>query len=230
MSQANRYFSSDTLAFLRKLARHNQRDWFETHKSEYEELVRAPALQFITDVADDLAVISPHFLAQAKKVGGSLMRVQRDVRFSKDKQPYKTNIGIQFRHEQGKDVHAPGFYVHIAPNDCFVGVGLWRPDAPALGKIRDAIRDTPDKWRIAQSDKTYHKYYTVSGESLTRPPRGYDVNHPFIDDIKRKDFIAVSAMGDDAVISPQFKKQVLARFRAADAYMQFLCNALTLRY
>lgn len=106
---ANRYFTSNSLSFLRKLASNNNRDWFKENKTTYEETVRSPALQFITDMADELAMISPHFLAQPRKMRGSLMWVYRDVRFGKDKRPYKTNIGIQFRHEQGKDVHAPGF-------------------------------------------------------------------------------------------------------------------------
>jgi uncharacterized protein (TIGR02453 family) len=226
----NRYFTADSLSFLSKLARNNNRDWFEKHKADYETMIRTPALQFITDMADDLPLISPHFLAVPKKMGGSLMRVYRDVRFGKDKRPYKTNIGIQFRHEQGKDVHAPGFYVHIELNDCFVGVGIWRPDAPTLGKIRDAIVEQPAKWKNAISSKSFSKQYVPSGESLTRPPKGYAKDHPLIEDIKRKDFIAIATLDDNEVLSPRFKKQVLDRFRAADKYMHFLCNALTLRY
>lgn len=226
----NPYFTADSLSFLSKLARNNNRDWFEKHKTDYETMIRTPALQFITDMADDLPLISPHFLAVPKKMGGSLMRVYRDVRFGKDKRPYKTNIGIQFRHEQGKDVHAPGFYVHIEPNDCFIGVGIWRPDVPALGKIRDAIVEQPAKWKNTISSKSFSKQYAPSGESLTRPPKGYAKDHPLIEDIKRKDFIAIATLDDKEVLSPRFKKQVLDRFRAADKYMQFLCDALALRY
>ena len=133
------YFSDETFQFLSSLALNNNRVWFEENKQRYEDAVRTPALRFIDDIAVELAAISPHFLAIPKKVGGSLMRVYRDTRFSKDKRPYKTNIGIHFRHEVGKDVHAPGFYLHIAPGECFVGVGVWRPDSRALAKIRDAI-------------------------------------------------------------------------------------------
>ena len=227
---ANRYFTPKTMTFLRKLAGNNERDWFETNKAVYEETVRTPALQFIADMADDLAFISPHFLAQPKKVGGSLMRVYRDVRFGKDKRPFKTNIGIQFRHEQGKDVHAPGFYVHIEPGECFVGVGIWRPDAPALGKIRDVIAEQPNKLHAATNVKAFNKHFVLSGESLSRPPRGYAKDHPLIDDIKRKDFIAIAAIQDEQVLDTRFKKYVLDRFKAADNYMQFLCKALDLRY
>ena len=169
-------------------------------------------------------------MAQPKKVGGSLMRVHRDVRFGKDKRPYKTNIGIQFRHEQGKDVHAPGFYVHIEPGDCFVGVGIWRPDALALGKIRDVIAEQPGKWETAISGKAFNKLFTLSGDSLTNPPRGYTKDHPLIEDLKRKDFIAIAAVNDDQVMRAGFKKLVLDHFQAADDFMQFLCQALELRY
>jgi len=218
------------MTFLRKLAKNNNRDWFEKNKSVYEETVRTPALQFITDIADDLAVLSPHFLAQPKKVGGSLMRIYRDVRFGKDKRPYKTNVGIQFRHEQGKDVHAPGFYVHIEPGECFVGVGIWRPDSTALGKIRDKISVQDKKWLSVINEKSFKRHFELSGESLTNPPRGYAKDHPLIGDLKRKDFIAISPLSDASVLTARFRKQVLDRFRIADSYMQFLCKALELRY
>lgn len=226
----NRYFTAATLSYLRKLAKHNQRDWFEQHKADYEETVRTPALAFITDIAADLAVLSPHFLAQPRKVGGSLLRVHRDVRFGKDKSPYKTNIGIQFRHQQGKDVHAPGFYLHIEPQACFVGVGLWRPDAPALGKIRGVLVDAPDRWKAAISGKAFRQHFELSGESLSRPPKGYAKDHPLIEDLKRKDFIAITTLTDEHVLSARFKKLVLDRFKAADQFMRFLCRALELRY
>jgi uncharacterized protein (TIGR02453 family) len=226
----SRYFTNKTMSFLRKLDKNNNRDWFQEHKDVYEETVRNPALDFIDDMAGDLAKLSPHFRAQPKKVGGSLMRIYRDVRFSKDKRPYKTNIGIQFRHELGKDVHAPGFYVHIEPGDCFVGVGIWRPDAPSLGKIRDVISETPSKWKKAIGNKTFNKHFRLSGESLSRPPRGYDKNHPLVADLKRKDFIAIAPFKHKLALEPGFKKMVVSRFKAANDYMEFLCKALALRY
>lgn len=225
-----RYFTEDTLGFLRALARNNHRDWFQANKSRYEETVRTPALTFIADMTDELALISPHFLALPRKVGGSLMRVHRDVRFGKDKRPYKTNIGIQFRHEQGKDVHAPGFYLHVEPNECFVGVGIWRPDAKALSKIRDTIAEYPDKWLAAIGTERFQHHYTLRGDSLSRPPRGYAKDHPLIDDLKRKDFIALSSLADEHVLDARLMSRVLDRFKAASGYMQFLCGSLALRY
>ncbi|WP_126456821.1 DUF2461 domain-containing protein [Sulfuriflexus mobilis] len=227
---ADPYFSPDCMRFLRNIAKNNNRDWFTENKMVYEEVVRTPALRFIADMADDLAILSPHFLAQPKKVGGSLMRIYRDVRFGRDKRPYKTNIGIQFRHEQGKDVHAPGFYVHIEPGECFVGVGIWRPDSPALGKIRDRICEHGDKWQSAINQKTFKKHYELSGDSLINAPRGYAKDHPLVHDLKRKDFIGISRIDDDSVLSARFRNKVFDRFKVADSYMQFLCQALELRY
>lgn len=227
---AKRYFSSQTMSFLRQLASHNQRDWFERHKPGYEEAVRGPALEFIADMADELALLSPHFLALPKKVGGSLLRVYRDVRFSRDKRPYKTHVGIQFRHECGRDIHAPGFYVHVEPGGCFVGMGIWRPDALALAKVRDAIAEQSGKWRSVVGNKTFTRQLGLSGESLLRAPRGYPKDHPLVDDLKRKDFIAIARLEDEQVLSPRVRQLVMRRFKAADAFMQFLCSTLDLLY
>ena len=227
---SNPYFTSQGMSFLKTLDKNNNRDWFHKNKEEYEDLIRTPALNFIDDIENDLTHLSPHFLAIAKKVGGSLMRVHRDVRFGKDKSPYKTNIGIQFRHEMGRDVHAPGFYVHIEPDDCFIGVGIWRPDSTALGKIRDAIIERDKHWLDAKNVKAFKKNFVLSGEALKTAPRGYDKNHPLIEDLRRKDFIAISQVEDKKVLSKDFMPYVIKRFTEAEPYMQFLCQALTLKY
>lgn len=226
----NPYFTTQGMSFLSELDANNNREWFHENKLRYENLIRTPALNFIDDVEDDLAHISPHFLAISKKVGGSLMRVHRDVRFGRDKSPYKTNIGIQFRHEMGRDVHAPGFYLHVEPGDCFLGVGIWRPDATALGKIRDSIIERDKQWLDAVNEKAFKKNFDLSGESLKTAPRGYDKNHSLIDDIKRKDFIAISPVDDKKVLSKNFNNIVMERFAEAETYMQFLCKSLSLKY
>ena len=227
---ANRYFTPNTFDFLSALAANNHREWFDEHKPLYEATVRLPALNFICDIGVDLAKLSPHFLALPKKVGGALMRVNRDIRFGADKRPYKTNIGIQFRHEVGKDVHAPGYYLHIEPGDCFVGVGLWRPDASALGKIRDAIVDKGDAWLKARDDKIFNQKFSLAGDSLTNAPRGYAKDHPLLQDLKRKDFIAIAPLSDAAVSAKNFYPKVVEHFAAATPYMRYLCKALDLRF
>jgi uncharacterized protein (TIGR02453 family) len=227
---AHPYFTQDTFDFLSALAANNRREWFEAHKPDYEASVRTPALNFIRDIAGDLAMISPHFLALPKKVGGALMRVNRDVRFGKDKRPYKTNIGIQFRHEVGKDVHAPGFYLHIEPQDCFLGVGLWRPDPLALGKIRDGIVDGGDAWLAARDDKNFRRKFELAGDALANAPRGYPKDHPALHDLKRKDFIAIAALPDAAIIAKSFYPKVVEHFAQSTPFMRYLCQALALRF
>ena len=124
-----RGFNSATLAFLRELEANNNREWFKLNKSRYEEHVLDVALQFIESMQRPLANIAPEFVAMPTRVGGSLMRVYKDARFAKGKSPYKTNIGIQFRHELGKDVHAPAYYVHIEADSAFLAAGMWRPES-----------------------------------------------------------------------------------------------------
>ena len=226
----DRYFTRQTSAFLSALAANNQRERFEAHQQDYEDVVRTPALEFISDMADEMPVISPHFRALPKKFGGSLMRIYRDTRFSKDKTPYKTNIGIWFYHEIGKDIHAPGYYVHIDPNDCFVGIGLWHPDADTLAKIRNAIVEHGDAWVAARDDKIFRKNFSLDGDVLTNAPRGFAKDHPLVEDLKHKDFTGLAELSDATVTSKNFRPQVVERFKQAEPYMRFLCKALELRF
>jgi uncharacterized protein (TIGR02453 family) len=226
----DRYFTKQTFAFLSALAGNNNREWFEAHKQEYEDFVRTPALDFITDMADEMPAISKHFRALPKKVGGSLMRIQRDTRFSRAKTPYKTNVGIYFRHEVGKDIHAPGYYVHIEPGSCFVGVGLWHPDADTLFKIREGIVKNGETWIAARDDMDFRRHFSLEGDALANAPRGFAKDHPLLEDLKRKDFIGFAAMSDASISLKNFRPQVVERFRQAAPYMRFLCEALELRF
>ena len=219
-------FKPESIRFLRQLKKNNNRDWFNENKSRYEEDVLDVALNFIQSMHDPLQAIAPHFTAIPKRMGGSLMRVYRDTRFSKNKTPYKTNIGIQFRHEQAKDVHAPGFYVHIDPDEVFLGVGLWRPDSDGLAAIRDKIAHQQQQWLRVRDDKTFKRYFHLSGQSLTRPPRGFDKDHPLVEDLKRKDFIAVRNLDIDEATQPRFQQKVETSFKAALPLMRFLCKAV----
>ncbi len=224
------YFTPSTFAFLSSLAANNKREWFDEHKPDYEGFVRSPALRFITDMAEQLPAVSPHFRALPKKVGGSLMRVQRDTRFGHDKTPYKSNIGIQFRHEVGKDIHAPGYYVHIEPGECFVGVGLWRPDADALFRIREGIAQNGEEWVKARDNMAFSKHFELVGNALSNAPRGFAKDHPLLADLKRKDFIALATLSETQVTSRNFRTLVLERFQQAQPLMRFLCGALALRF
>ena len=225
---AGRYasFEPHTIAFLQQLAANNNREWFKENKTRYENDVLDVALRFIQSMQDPLAAIAPHFTAVPTRIGGSLMRVYRDTRFSKIKLPYKTNIGIQFRHERAKDVHSPGYYVHIDPDEVFIGVGMWRPDSDPLRQIRERIKARSTEWNLAIGKTAFRRNFRLGGESLQRPPRGFDKDHPLIDDIKRKSFIAVRNMPVADCLRPQFQRTVETAFKQATPYMEFLCSAV----
>lgn len=223
-------FTKATLGFLDELAANNNKVWFEANKPRYEALVREPALELITAMAPLLAKFAPHFRADPRKMGGSLMRVFRDTRFARDKTPYKTNIGIQFRHELGKDVHAPGFYLHVARDECFLGAGCWHPEAEALGRIRDLIAAQPERWFAVRDGKKFAALWALAGDSLTRPPRGYAADHAAIEDLKRKDFIGLAPLSPADVIGPGLVKLAASRFAAAAPFMRFLCDAQGVQY
>ncbi len=221
-----RYFTPKLFAFLRDLGENNDRDWFRAHQDDYEEYIREPALDFINDFARPLKAISEHFVADSRTVGGSLFRIQRDTRFSKDKTPYKTNTGVQFRHFLAKDAHAPGYYVHIQPGECFMGVGIWRPETKVAYAIRQHIADDPAGWKKASRGKRFTDVFTLGGDSLVRPPRGYDEDHPDIEDLKRKDFIASTRLTQKMITSDTFLEDFTAHCKRATPFMRFLCEGV----
>jgi uncharacterized protein (TIGR02453 family) len=224
------FFSENTLCFLKEPGNNNNRNWFNDHKSRYEEDVREPALAFIRAMKPELERFAPHFVAEDKRVGGSLMRIYRDVRFSKNKQPYKTNIGIRFRHEQGRDVHAPGFYLHIEAHEVFVGAGIWHPDAGTLKKIRTYIDAHPTRWLDARDHPAFSKVYALAGNSLKRAPKGYGIDHPMIEDLKRKDFIGVAPLLPELILQDDLTGLISSYFEAATPFMQQLCRAVGVPY
>lgn len=223
-------FPKGLVLFLRELSKHNNRSWFEANRERYETQLREPAFEFIATMAGPLKKISPHFSAIPKKAGGSLMRIHRDVRFSKDKKPYKTNLGIHFRHVAGKDVHAPGFYFHVDPQEVFLGAGIWHPDSEALGRIREAIDDDPAAWKKAKGNKSFTSKFELSGDSLRRSPQGYSADHPSIEDLKRKDFIGIFRLDHDDLLEPDIIEQTVAAFRTAKPFMAFLCKGVRVKF
>ncbi|HEY6598135.1 MAG TPA: DUF2461 domain-containing protein [Pseudomonadales bacterium] len=219
-------FDPSLLGFLDELKHNNERDWFAQNKDRYESLVREPALDFIVAMGPHFDRFAPQFEAVAKKMGGSLMRVFRDTRFGRDKTPYKTNVGIQFRHAQGKDVHAPGYYMHIEPGGHFIGAGLWHPEPDALAGIRNAIVERPKVWKNARDAAALRRIYTLDGGALKRPPRGFPSDHPLVEDLKRTDFIATASIDDDELFRKDFAARVAKKFEAATPLMSFLCRAV----
>lgn len=217
------FFRPEVFDFLRQLKRHNNRDWFAKNKQRYEEVVRDPALLFIGSFAAHLHRLSPHFVADARPARGSLFRIYRDTRFSNDKTPFKTHIGMQFRHANGKDVHAPVFYLHLEPDNCFAAGGVWHPDNNAVTKIRLAIVDEPEQWAKAR------RKLELEGDTLKRPPRGFDPNHRFIEDIKRKDFVASVELSEAQICGPRLMQDFTTACRSMLPLVEFTSRALGLR-
>ncbi len=224
------HFTPALFDFLAELAANNEREWFRANKSRYDGDVKEPALRFISDFAPHLGRISPRFRADPRANGGSLFRIYRDTRFSKDKRPYKTHTGIHFRHEAARDAHAPGFYLHLQPGNVFAGVGIWRPGGPALRGIREAIDEDPDAWLRASGDRRFRASFELAGDSLIRAPRGFGVDHPLIVDLRRKDFIGVARLDEDAVLSPDFMTVFAELCRDAGPFQRWLCGALRLPF
>jgi len=220
------YFSADTFRFLRDLADNNERAWFSENKARYESQVKEPALRLIQDVAPLLTKISSRFHASPR----SLFRIHRDTRFARDKSPYKTHVGLHFRHERAKDAHAPGYYLHVEPGNVFAGVGIWHPDSTALRRIREHIVDSPDVWKRASRAKGFTAVFELEGSRLSRPPKGFDPDHPLIEELKWKDFTALTPLDERFVRGARVPQDLVEIFGAGTPFMRFLCDALDLPF
>src|SRR3954452_20062327 len=165
-------FTPELFAFLRDLEANNNRDWFTANKDRYVAEVQEPALAFVEDVGLRLPEVSRHFVADPRATGGSVFRIYRDIRFAKDKTPYKTHAGIQFRHERARDAHAPGFYLHLEPGSVFMACGTWHPDRDTLHATRRATAPRPGRGRAIVDEPAFAQRFRLGGETLKRPPAG----------------------------------------------------------
>jgi uncharacterized protein (TIGR02453 family) len=230
-------FTPALFHFFRDLKRNNEKPWFEANRQRYEEDVLDPCRTFVLAFRPHLRAISEHFQAEPKVQGGSLFRIHANLRFNPGGPPYKEQTGIQFRHLGGKDVHAPGFYLHLEPEGdpggaatsrggCFAGMGTWHPDPPTLRAIREAIVEDPEGWKKAAHGRAFRNELSLAGDSLKRGPTGFDLDHPLIDDIKRKDFIAVAPLTEADVVSDGFLELFADRCRRAAPFVRWLCAAV----
>lgn len=223
-------FTPATFDFLNELSKNNDREWFSEHKSRYVDDVLTPAVTLVQSLEKPLRKVAPFLVADARRSGGSILRIYRDTRFSKDKTPYKTHVGIQLRHDAGKDIHSPSIYIHIEPGQSLVAAGCFRPEAAALSAIRTAIDTKPSQWKRARDDKQLRAESTFWGESLKTAPRDYPKDHPLIDDLRRKDFIAIFSLTDKQATSDQLDQWIIQRIKWSKPYMRFLCEALGVPY
>ena len=220
------HFGPGFFKFLRELRENNNREWFLANKNRYESQVKEPMLGFIADFGAHLRKISGKFDADPRPIGGSMFRIYRDTRFSRDKSPYKTHVAAHFpHHDGGKDHSAPGYYLHLEPGTCFGGGGLWHPDGPELQKVRERIVNRTKEWKAIAGSSI-----SIGGESLKRPPAGFDPGHPFIEDLKRKDIFATMHFSERDVCAPDFVERYSEVCRTAAPLVEFLTKALGLAW
>ena len=220
------HFTPGFFRFLRDLKAHNDRAWFQANRERYVADVEAPMLQFITDVGERLPEISSAYVANGRRVGGSMYRIYRDTRFSADKSPYKTWVAATFKHRSStKDVPTPGFCLHLGPKECWAGGGIYHPEMPTLTKIRQHIVADPKGWAAVRKSGI-----EIEGDTLTRAPAGFDPKHPFVEDLRRKDFYGGAEFTERAATSDGFLDKYLDCCREVAPLMQFLTKALGLRW
>jgi uncharacterized protein (TIGR02453 family) len=197
-------FPPGALRFLRGLERHNEKAWFETHRADYETQLKTPMLAFIEEVDARLGTLAPEIVGTRR----SLFRIHRDVRFSRDKRPYKTHASCWFYHrDAGRAVGenaahgGAGFYFHVAPGEVYVGGGVWMPPRPALARIRDAIVEDPDGWEALMQDRAFRRRFggLEREQMLKTMPRGFSKEHPSAEWLRFQSFTAGRRL-DEAVI------------------------------
>jgi len=214
------YFTPGLFEFLSDLKANNDREWFKANKDRYVDEVEFPFKRFVEAAGLALRDINPAF------GGGAPFRIYRDTRFSHDKSPFKTNVAAHFTHRNRREMHSlPGFYVHLAPGHNIAGGGIWRPEPPSLGKVRDRIVEEPAEWAEVKAAMP-----EITGESLKRPPNGYDANHPYVEDLKRKDFVAMTSFTEEEVCRDDFLDRFVEVSRGIVPLMAFLTRALELEW
>jgi len=208
-----------TIEFLKKIKNNNNREWFLKNKSEYDTIIRDNKEKF-TAIYDKLK--------QSDSIEKMhVFRIYRDVRFSKDKTPYKTNFGVAF--ERSKPLFRGHYYIHIQPNNSFVGGGFWDPTPEELFRIRKEFEfDTTEINKIV-SEKTFVKYFEkLEGENgVKTAPKGFDKNHSAIDLIRKKQYVVMRKFSDDEIFSANFQKEVMATFLALRPFFDYMSEVLT---
>lgn len=228
------HFSDASLRWLRSLARNNRRDWFEAHRTEYEEHVRGPMADLVREMDVRMAAFAPEMVGDPKR---SVFRIHRDVRFSSDKSPYKTNAGCWFFHgggssKVGREAHGggAGFYFHLEPGRSFAAGGLWMPPRPALQRLRAAIAADPRAFeRLVRAPKFARRLGRLSEEAmLKRAPRGYAEDHPALPWLRYTSFTASRPIPDAEILSPRLTRTLVTDFTALLPLVRWLNGELGL--
>jgi uncharacterized protein (TIGR02453 family) len=211
--------------FLRKLKRNNNRQWFEKHKEDFETDVKLPMQSIISSLQPYFDSFAPQFDINPKR---SLFRIYRDIRFSKDKTPYKTHVAAHFvLRGKPKGVEGSGFYLHIEPGEIFLGGGIYTPDSDQLKSIRRAIAERSKEFLMIVSDKSFvRRFKKIDGDKLQRVPRGYDPGHPMAEWLKLKQFFVGVEWKQEKCLKKSFIEEIAKVYEEATPLVMFLNDAL----
>lgn len=215
---------ASTLGFLKSLKQHNNKAWFEENRKQYES-AKGDVESLVVAVLKALSKYDKGYAEMLPKQ--CMFRINRDVRFSSDKSPYKTNMGVYFN-PGGKKAHNPGLYLHIEPGQCFAAAGVWMPEAPYLAKIRQEIDYNFEELKKILKSTAFKKHFPQAlseNERLQRPPKGYDEANPAIELIKQKSFVVSAPVSDAEIIDKHFLKKLIPVFEAAMPFNRFLQQA-----
>ena len=218
-------FTPATEKFLEKLTKNNNRDWFAEHKTEYENEVKLKAQSLILALEQAFAVAGLPYMADIKK---SMFRINRDTRFSKNKDPYKTNLGLFFPYKAEESGHRPieaaGLYYHLEPGESFIAGGLYMPMPDQLKAIREKIANDWEEFEVITNDKKFKKEFPKMfySESLKRVPAGYPQDHPAAEWLKMKGFTAYCDIDFIDSYSPKLVKLLINKAAVAMPFHEFL--------
>jgi uncharacterized protein (TIGR02453 family) len=225
-----RLFEPDLFRFLGELRTHNNKPWFERNRPRYERVYKDALASFVTEFGPRLNGISPYLVADPRPVGGSVMRIFRDTRFSKDKSPYRSYTVIHFGHRDAGEGRAPGLFLYVAADEISAGGGLWHPAPAVAHSIRTAIARRPREWLDATASPSFRNRFELTGGSLKRPPPGFPRDHPQIAELMRRDFVASTDVPRSEFTSPHFLAYYEGVGRDLRPLLRFLCNAVGLPF
>lgn len=220
-------FTPRTLAFLRGLKRHNDREWFNAHRDEYEREVKARMVALVERLALDLREFAPELNATPR---ASLYRINRDTRFSADKSPYKTQIGLLLQHRDLPRHQGACFYLEIGPGGCMVFGGMYRPEPVELQAVREHIAAHFARFRaIAEAPSFKRAAGRIEGDELQRVPRGFAKDHPAAAVLRKRQFLFGRDYPAAFALAPTYYRQVLALLRHMAPMVRFLNEPLVAR-
>jgi uncharacterized protein (TIGR02453 family) len=218
------HFTGDSLRFLRALKRNNRREWFNTHRDDYEAHIRQPMTAIVERLAVDLPDIGPEFVASPRT---SIYRIYRDIRFSENKAPYKTHIAANFPTRGLPKHEGAGLYFHVAADEVWVGGGMYAPPAPQLHTVREHIAANSRRLRtLVESPGFRRDIGVLDGERLQRVPRGFAKDHVAAEYLKFRQFLAGRQFEPAFAVSPRFYAGLLGVFRRVAPLMRFLNEPL----